>query len=76
MRPAGRIMETAKKYQSDIRLIWTDRTANAKSILDMLTLAVPPGAEVTIEADGPDAEIALDALEKLIRNNINVYEDV
>ena len=76
MRPAGRIMETAKRYQSDIRLVWEGRSANAKSILDMLTMALPPGAELAIEADGPDAETALDALEQLIRGNINVYEDV
>ena len=69
-------MEAACKFKSDIHLTWASRRANAKSILEMLTMAVPPGAELTIEADGADAETALDALEKLIRDSINVYEDV
>jgi phosphotransferase system HPr (HPr) family protein len=75
MRPAGRIMELAAKYKADIKLSCSDRTANAKSILDMLSLAAPPGAELFFEADGADAKEALDALNDLIRNHINLEED-
>jgi phosphotransferase system HPr (HPr) family protein len=76
MRPAGRIMELACKYKSSIRLGWADRSANAKSILEMLSLAAPPGAELVLEAEGSDAEEALDAIEALIRTRINPEEDV
>jgi phosphocarrier protein len=75
MRPAGRIMETASGFKSDIHLCWADRRANAKSILEMLSLAAPPGVELTLEAQGSDAEQALDALEALIRDHINREED-
>ena len=76
MRPAGRIMELANKYKSSIRLGCADRSANAKSILEMLSLAAPPGAELVIEAEGSDAEEALNAIEALIRTRINAEEDV
>jgi phosphocarrier protein HPr len=75
MRPAGRIMETASRFKADVHLSWADRSANAKSILEMLSLAAPPGAELTLEAQGSDAEQALDALEALIRDRINPEED-
>ena len=75
MRPAGRIMETALKFKSDVQLKWADRSANAKSILEMLSLAAPPGAELVLEASGSDADQALDALEALIRDRINREED-
>ena len=75
MRPAGRIMETACKFKSDIRLSWSDRSANAKSILEMLSLAAPPGAELVIEAQGADAEAAVNAIESLILTRINPEEE-
>jgi len=75
MRPAGRIMETASRFKSDVHLSWSDRRANAKSILEMLSLAAPPGVELTLEAQGSDAEQALDAIEELIRDRINREED-
>lgn len=75
MRPAGRIMELARKYQADIRLNWSGKSADAKSILELLSLGVPPGAELVFEAEGPDAEAALGALESLVREEINRFED-
>ena len=76
MRPAGRIMELANRYKSNIRLGCADRSANAKSILEMLSLAAPPGCELVLEAEGSDAEEALDAIEALIRMKINPEEDL
>jgi len=69
LRAAGRFAETASRYQSDIRLRAMGREANGKSVLEILTLGAGPGAELTIQADGPDAEQALDALESLVRDN-------
>ena len=76
MRPAGRIMETACKFKSKVQLSWADRSADAKSILEMLSLAAPPGAELTVAAQGSDADEALDAIESLIRDRINREEDL
>ena len=75
MRPAGRIMGMARRYRSDIRLNWSGKSADAKSILELLSLGVPPGAEVVLQANGDDAVEALAALESLIRDQINRFED-
>ena len=75
LRPAGRIMETASRFKSNIKLIWKGRSANAKSLLEMVSLAILPGSELTFTAEGEDAEEAVRAIEELIRNTVNVTED-
>ena len=68
-RPAALFVQTASEYESDITVTHGDRTANAKSILNVLTLGANQGAEITIHAEGPDAEEALASLEELVKNN-------
>jgi len=68
-RPASLFVQTAKRHKSDIRVIYDERSANAKSILSVLGLGAGKGAELTIQADGDDAEDALAALHSLISDN-------
>jgi len=42
------------------------QTVNAKSSIDLLTLAAVAGTRLTLRAEGDDADQALDALSKLI----------
>jgi len=71
LRAAGRFAEAANLFQSDISLSATGRTVNAKSVLEILTLGAGPGVDLVIRAKGGDAEKALDALEKLVRDNFD-----
>jgi len=68
-RPASVFVQTAAKFSSEISVIHGERTANAKSILSVLTLGADKGAEITISAEGDDAVEALAALEELVNNN-------
>jgi phosphotransferase system HPr (HPr) family protein len=68
-RPAAQFVQTAKKFQSDIRVTHNEREANAKSILNVLTLGASQGAVVTIYAEGEDADQALEALEALVASD-------
>jgi phosphocarrier protein HPr len=68
-RPASVFVQTASKFASDISVSCEDRTANAKSILTVLTLGAHQGAEITIKAEGEDAQEALDTLVKLVEDN-------
>jgi phosphocarrier protein HPr len=68
-RPASMFVRTAKKFESEITVTRGDRTANAKSILTVLTLGAHQGAEITIQAEGADADDALTALESLVKKN-------
>ena len=62
-RPAAQFVKAATGYKSDIRVKHKDKSANAKSILEVLTLDAGKDAALTISAEGPDAEGALDVLE-------------
>ncbi len=68
-RPASLFVQTATRFQCDLNVKHGEREANGKSILSVLTLGVNQGAEVTICAEGDDAEEALEALEALIADN-------
>lgn len=68
-RPASVFVQTASKFSSDISVTCESRTANAKSILTVLTLGAHQGAEITIKAEGEDAQEALDTLVKLVEDN-------
>ena len=67
-RPAGRIAQEAQAFEADISLIHDDQQADAKSILDILTLAAGPGNILELRASGADAKDALDRLGKLFAN--------
>ncbi|WP_319541802.1 HPr family phosphocarrier protein [uncultured Pseudodesulfovibrio sp.] len=67
-RPAGRLAQAAQSFESAITLIHKDQEADAKSILDILTLAAEPGHVLELRASGADAEEALTRLEQLFKN--------
>ena len=61
-RPAGLFVKTAMRFQAQLRVEASGKAANAKSILAVLSLGATGGTPLTLIADGPDAELALDAL--------------
>ena len=61
-RPAARFVRTASRFASRVTVRASDRTADAKSLIGLLTLTIRPGSEITIEADGPDESAAIEAL--------------
>jgi phosphotransferase system HPr (HPr) family protein len=73
-RPAALFVQTAKKFNSDIRVSHDEREANAKSILTVLTLGAEQGAVITIRAEGEDADEALAALTALVEDNFGEEE--
>ncbi len=67
-RPAGKLAQEAQTFASDISLVCGEQKVDAKSILDILTLAAGPGHVVELRASGEDAEAALERLETLFQN--------
>jgi phosphocarrier protein len=67
-RPAAEIVKTAAKFQSEITIVKDDLDVNGKSIMGVMMLAAECGSSITLRADGPDAEQALDALATLVCN--------
>lgn len=65
-RPAEMCVRTANQFESKIQLIRDERRVEARNMIDLLTLGATQGTRLTIEADGPDAQAAVDALAKLV----------
>ncbi len=69
-RPASDFIALAGKYTSKITIKRTqgdeDEEANAKSIINLLSLGLTQGEEVEISAKGDDEEQAVNALVELI----------
>ena len=61
-RPATLLVQTASKYSSDIQLEYKGKSVNLKSIMGVLSLGVGQGADVTISAEGADADDAIAAI--------------
>jgi phosphocarrier protein len=68
-RPASLFVKTASQFGSDITVTHGERVANAKSMLKVLTLGANKGASIIVNAEGADADAALDALQELVDNN-------
>lgn len=61
-RPAGMLAKEAQSFSSEITLVTDEQEVDAKSILDILTLAAGPGSHLEVRALGEDAVKALDAV--------------
>ncbi|MFM8403693.1 MAG: HPr family phosphocarrier protein [Candidatus Limnocylindrus sp.] len=66
-RPAALFVQMAAGFESSIRLTCGDRSADGKSILGVLQLGASAGSQVTIQAEGGDAEEAAERLATFIR---------
>jgi phosphocarrier protein HPr len=64
--PAGKFVKLASRFQSEIRVIHNGAEINGKSILDLTLLAAECGTRLDLEARGPDASEAIDALCRLV----------
>ena len=67
-RAAAKIVQTSSQFQSRILIIKNGREADAKSMLDIMTLSCPQGTRIELCAEGNDAAEALTALAALFDN--------
>ncbi|MCI1965052.1 MAG: HPr family phosphocarrier protein [Oscillospiraceae bacterium] len=70
-RPASDFIAAAGKFNSKIKIGRVggdpdEDVANAKSIINLLALGLAQGEKVTVSADGPDENQAVDTLVALI----------
>lgn len=65
-RPATFFIQKANEFKSSIWVEKDERRVNAKSLLGVLSLGIMGGTKINIIAGGPDEEVAVDALVKLV----------
>ncbi len=69
-RPATFFVQKANCYRSVIKVEKDDRIVSAKSLLGVLSLGIAKGMTVTILADGPDENEAVEGLVTLIDSGL------
>ena len=67
-RAAAKLVRAAGEYQAEIRLIKNGETADARSVLSLISLGCPYSTKVKIEAEGIDAQHAVAALSSIIED--------
>jgi phosphocarrier protein len=68
-RPATFFIQKANEYKSSIWVEKDERRVNAKSLLGVLSLGIVKGTSISLIADGPDENEALEGLAELISTN-------
>lgn len=63
---ASKLVQLAAKYSVDVKLYYNDQVVDAKSILGLMSLAIPSGENIKLVANGEQAEIAIDEIVKLL----------
>ena len=64
-RPASQIAREAQAFAASISIVGQGQSVDAKSILDVLTLAAGQGSTLEIRASGQDAEMAVEKISQL-----------
>jgi len=69
-RQATYFIQKANEYKSSLWLEMGDRRINAKSLLGVLSMGVVQDSDVTLIADGPDEEEAVEELTKMLEVDV------
>ena len=65
-RAAAKLVTTCTHFASDVVIVANGRRANARHMIAILLLAAGMGAQVSVEAQGPDEKEAIAAVTRLI----------
>ncbi len=70
-RPASKVAKLAQGFDATIAIHYNGEEAEADSIMDLLMLGAAPGAKLRIEAYGPDAVTATEAIARLVERGFD-----
>lgn len=68
-RPASITVQVASKFSSDIKIKSNGKEGNLKSIMNIMALGIKNGDEFIVEANGDDADQAIQAIEAEMKKN-------
>ena len=69
VRAAAMVVRTMTPFASKVSIRAGGSVADARSVLDLLTLSASKGTRIVVEAEGDDAEAAVAMLGDLIARN-------
>ncbi len=73
-RASRKLAELAFKYESSVTVRREDESADARSLMDLMMLGAGIGSTIEVEAEGPDAEAAVEAIAALVANKFDEGE--
>lgn len=73
-RAAAKLVHTAARFSSDVKVRKGEEEVDAKSILGVLLLAAPKGSTLVVTADGADEEDAVRSIEELFHAKFDEAE--
>ena len=65
-RASAKFVKAASTFESEVKVTRDGVTVDARSIMGLLMLGAGPGASIDIEAEGPDADVAVETLAALV----------
>ncbi|ASK62874.1 phosphocarrier protein HPr [Virgibacillus phasianinus] len=69
-RPATLLVNKAGQFESEVEVSYNGKTVNLKSIMGVMSLGVPKGAEIKVTATGGDEEEALNGVAEVIKEHL------
>jgi phosphocarrier protein HPr len=69
-RPAGLLVKEAGQYNSSIVIQKGEKSADAKRLFALMSLAVKKDDQVTVRIEGDDEAAAYEAISKFFENNL------
>ena len=63
---AKTLAETSAKLSAEVRILYRDKVANAKSLMGVVALSFKKGAELIVVTEGKDAALAIEKIKKLL----------
>ena len=73
-RACAKLVKAAAHYESRVELLQGDKSADAKSIMSLMMLAAPQGSQLTLKAEGADAQAAAAEIMQLINERFGEEE--
>ena len=70
-RAAAKFVKLAENYDAQVTVHKNDMRVPGSSIMGLMMLAAGPGCEIEIEATGPGAQAAVDALVQLVSDKFD-----
>ena len=64
-------VQRANEFRCSIHLECGTRRMNAKSLLGIMSMCIDRGASVTLIADGPDEQVAVETLCQMLRQDVH-----
>jgi len=66
LRAAAMVAKTASDFLADIKVCYNSKSANGKSTVSLVSLGTPTEGTILVQADGDDADKAVDAISSLL----------